>query len=172
RDGKILARTGRFVQYHDPIGIWVRQRPQQNGIYDAEDGSIGANTERKGQHRDKSECRLFCQHSQGVTKILEHRAHDYSLRKAMTGSTMVARRAGTKQAKNATAVKINVTTNIVGRSVAPMPKSRLRSNRVLANTPTKPSRRPAPTKRIPCTMTRRSTSYRWAAGARRNTTCA
>src|ERR1041384_1932515 len=88
RDGKILARAGRFVQYHDPIGIWIRKRPQQNGINDAKNCGVGANAEREGQHRDKSECRLVCQHSQGVTKILENGTHSsYSLRNATTGST-------------------------------------------------------------------------------------
>ena len=122
RNGKILARPGRFVQHHDPIGIWIRKRPKQNGINDAKNGGVGANAEREGQHRDKSECRLFCQHPQGISKILENGMHgSYPLRNATTGSTTLARRAGHQQASRATVPSKIITPVIVNGSVGPMP---------------------------------------------------
>jgi hypothetical protein len=55
RDGVILARPGRFVQDHDPVRVWIRKRPQQNRVDDAEDRGVRADPERKRQDRNQSE---------------------------------------------------------------------------------------------------------------------
>ena len=44
--------------HHRPIGIVPGQRPQQNGVYDAEDGRIGADAERQRQNRDRGKRRI------------------------------------------------------------------------------------------------------------------
>ena len=49
RDRIILSRPGRFVQNHDPVGIRIRQRPEQDGIDDAEDRGVRADAERERQ---------------------------------------------------------------------------------------------------------------------------
>jgi hypothetical protein len=56
-------------QDHDPVGLGVGQRPQKDGIDDAEDGGVGPDAEREGQQRDQCEARLFCKRAQGVAKI-------------------------------------------------------------------------------------------------------
>ena len=81
------------------------------------------------------------------------------------GSTRVARRAGIRQATNATPIRIRVTLSIVRRSVAPTPKRKLCSKREQSRTPTNPMTKPAPTKRIPCSTIRRKTSDRCAPSA-------
>ena len=52
RDGKILARTGRLIQNHDPVSIRIRKWTQQDGIDDAENGGVSADPERQRKHRD------------------------------------------------------------------------------------------------------------------------
>src|SRR4029077_12299944 len=55
RNGAILARTGRFVQDHDPGRVRIRKRPQENRVDDAEDRSVRTNPERERQDSDQSE---------------------------------------------------------------------------------------------------------------------
>ena len=47
------------------------QRPQQNSVDDAENGDIGANAERKGQHGNNGKAGLFEQHSERVAQVLD-----------------------------------------------------------------------------------------------------
>src|SRR5207244_3363951 len=47
RDRVILTRAGRFIQHHDPIGIWIRQRPQQDCVDYAKDGGVCADSQRQ-----------------------------------------------------------------------------------------------------------------------------
>ncbi len=44
-------------QPHDPIRIWIRQRPQQHAVDDAEDGGRGADAERQRHDRDDRKSR-------------------------------------------------------------------------------------------------------------------
>jgi len=44
--------SGLFRDGHDPAGLVVGQRIEQNGLYDAEDGCVGAYPERKRHHSD------------------------------------------------------------------------------------------------------------------------
>ena len=74
RNRIILTRSGRFIQHHDPVGIWIWQRPQQNRINDAENRSVRANTQRQRQDRDYTETRLLPQHAESVSNILFHSA--------------------------------------------------------------------------------------------------
>src|SRR5436309_7551740 len=94
RDGKILTRTGRFAQDHDPVRIRIRQRPKQNGVNDAEDGGVRPDAERERNDRNCGEGRIFNHLSKSKTEIV----HNYSYRSAVIGSTRVARRVGMRQA--------------------------------------------------------------------------
>ena len=60
----ILSRPGRFVQDHDPVGIRIRQRPEQNGVDDAEDGGVRADPERKRQDCNRGKRRIVDEQSQ------------------------------------------------------------------------------------------------------------
>ena len=53
RDRIILSRPGRFVQDHDPVGIRIRQRPEQDGVDDAEDRGVRTDPERERQDRNR-----------------------------------------------------------------------------------------------------------------------
>ena len=60
------------VEQHDqPIGIVIRQRPQQHAVDDGEDGGVGADAERERQHGDEREAGLPAQHARGVAKVLQ-----------------------------------------------------------------------------------------------------
>src|SRR5882762_7436008 len=72
RNRIILTRSGRFIQHHDPVGVWVWKRSQQNRINDAENRSVRANAERQRQDRYHTETRLLPQHSESVSNILAH----------------------------------------------------------------------------------------------------
>ena len=45
------------VDRHQPIGVRIRQRPQQHGVDDAEHGGVGADAERQRQDGDEGESR-------------------------------------------------------------------------------------------------------------------
>ena len=55
---------------HELLGIFVRQRAQQNGVNDAEDRAVRANAECESENRNRGEGRIFRQHPQAVTHIL------------------------------------------------------------------------------------------------------
>jgi len=61
RDRIILSRPGRFVQHHDPVGISIRQRPEQDGVDDAEDRGVRTDPERECQDGNRSEPRRFAE---------------------------------------------------------------------------------------------------------------
>ena len=61
----------RVLPDHDELfGIFIGQRPKQNGINDAEDGAVRADAERQRQYRNRGESRIFRQHPEAVTHIL------------------------------------------------------------------------------------------------------
>src|SRR5262245_45192337 len=90
---------------------------------------------------------------------------DYSVLRALTGSTRVARRAGRYAAASRTPTSVAHTPANVAGSVAPTPKSRLDSTRVAANAAVRPTTIPiAPVRTAwPTTMPR--TSRGWAPSA-------
>ena len=54
-----------------PVGQWL----EQNGLYDAEDGRVGAYPERKGQHSDNEKHRLAHQDTKGKANVREIAQH-------------------------------------------------------------------------------------------------
>ena len=70
RPGRAVAiRTARDVRrrrehLHEAIGVAIRQRPQQDGADDAEDGGVGADAERERDHGDGGEARRPPQRAQ------------------------------------------------------------------------------------------------------------
>ena len=55
---------------HELLGVGERQRPQQDRVHDAEDGSIGANGERQDQDRQRRKSRLPPHRPQRVAQVL------------------------------------------------------------------------------------------------------
>ena len=53
------------------LGVWKRERAQQHGIYDAEDGGAGADSQRKRDHHHRRKPRLLKQTSESVTQIVQ-----------------------------------------------------------------------------------------------------
>ncbi len=52
-----LARRISGKQHGQPVGIMVRQRPQQNGIHDAENCGIRANAQGQREYHNGAETR-------------------------------------------------------------------------------------------------------------------
>jgi len=97
----------------------------------------------------------------------------HSSRKATRGSTRVARRAGMKQAKNATAARIIETETKVAGSFGVTSKSMDRKTRVTIAAPTRPAANPTTTIRMPSPSAKRRISRRCAPRATRiPTSCA
>ena len=59
------------VECNDARRILIRQRAQNHGIYDAEDGGVGANTEGEGQDGDGGEGGILAERAQGVANVGE-----------------------------------------------------------------------------------------------------
>ena len=62
-------------QHHDTIGIFVRQRPQHDGIHHGEDRRVGADGQ---DHRDRNHDReraLLAQGANGMTNIVDEERH-------------------------------------------------------------------------------------------------
>src|SRR5262245_49860695 len=70
------------------------------------------------------------------------RTHVYSIRRAIIGSTFVARRAGIQQARNATVPSNNAINEKVTGSVAPMLNNKFEIKRVKANAASNPMTTP------------------------------
>ena len=60
-----------------PLRVRVRQRPEQNLVQEAENGGIGANSQRQRHHGHQGEDRLLAQRADGIAKVL-HGALDES----------------------------------------------------------------------------------------------
>ncbi len=65
---------------HDPSGLPVGQRLEQNRLYDAEDGRVGAYPERQRQHGDNEKHRLAHQDAKGKAKVLQNHIGIYAIR--------------------------------------------------------------------------------------------
>ena len=83
---------------HQLSGLGILERPQHDGVDDAEDGGAGADAEREREDDDRREARAIVQGSGGRIARREECASaeytPYSSRNATTGSTRVARSAG------------------------------------------------------------------------------
>jgi hypothetical protein len=52
------------------LRMGVGKRSEQDGVYNTEDGGIGADAERESENRDNGEARFFEQHSRAKAEIL------------------------------------------------------------------------------------------------------
>jgi hypothetical protein len=80
RDDVVLLVTREVVLPHDGdlVGVRIRQRPQQECIDDAEDGSVRADAERQGGHGHEGESGGPQQQPGRIAEVLQKVAH-YSL---------------------------------------------------------------------------------------------
>src|ERR1043165_5941759 len=91
-----FLRSG-FKQRHQLAGIGKRQRPQEHGVDDAEDGGVGADAERERDRRDDAQAGRLHQHAQAKLYVLNDGFHrleylpSYSSLSATNGSTLLAR---------------------------------------------------------------------------------
>ena len=69
RNRIILSRAGRFVENHDSLRVWIRQRSQQHRIDDAEDSGVSADPERKRDNSDGGKRRVFDELPERETQI-------------------------------------------------------------------------------------------------------
>jgi hypothetical protein len=79
----ILLRR-RFPDRDNPIEVRKWERPEQHCIDRTESGRIGADTERKSNHRDRSETGTPPQQAQSVTDILDQSSHGLFLTRTAT----------------------------------------------------------------------------------------
>jgi hypothetical protein len=69
RQGVALRRRTGRPQKDEPIRVVKRQRPQQHGVDDAEDGGVGADPEPERQERDNGEPRAPAKRAQRIDQI-------------------------------------------------------------------------------------------------------
>src|SRR5207245_2527542 len=60
---------------HNAVGAWVRERVNQDGVDDAEDGAGGADSQSQGEHCGQREARTLPQFAGGVAQIRGQRLH-------------------------------------------------------------------------------------------------
>src|SRR6266545_2625172 len=65
-NGAVLAKQ------YEPVGVPVRERPQQYRIHDAEDRRVRADAERQRERGNRSEAFVLEQHPQAKTQVLYH----------------------------------------------------------------------------------------------------
>jgi hypothetical protein len=77
RDREIddVPRTQVLPHEHQPIAVRVRQRPQQHGVYDAENGGAGANAERERDYCSDAERRHLTQRPRCVAEVVKQCPH-------------------------------------------------------------------------------------------------
>src|SRR5581483_11177931 len=90
------------------LRVVVRQRSQKHRVDHAEDRAVRADAEGECKNDNRGESGSFEQHPPGVLKVGNHDRYRYSVRSAWTGSTRVARLAGSKQARSAIAASTMV----------------------------------------------------------------
>jgi hypothetical protein len=69
-NGTVLAKQ------YEPVGITVRERPQQYRIHDAEDRRVRSYAQGQGQRGDEGDAGISPQHPYAVTQILKEGIHD------------------------------------------------------------------------------------------------
>src|SRR5215472_2781764 len=72
RHGELTLGPG-LLDTHEPASVGIRKRVQQDRMYNAVDGSVGADSKRKRKYRDDRECRAPTQGAQGVAQVLPQR---------------------------------------------------------------------------------------------------
>src|ERR1700730_11557152 len=99
-----VFRRGFREENRQAFGARVTERMQQGGVHYAEHGAVHSDSQSQREQRGEREPRRLSQHPRAVSDVLKkgvHRIRGYSYRKATIGSTVVARRAGTKVASSA-----------------------------------------------------------------------
>ena|SRR6185295_12247588 len=71
-DGGIFAF---FCDQDEVGGISEAKRTKQNGVDDAEDGGVGANSEGERQNSDQRECGALGEEAKRVAEILQQSLH-------------------------------------------------------------------------------------------------
>ena len=84
REGPVahVPRAQLAPDQHEPLGVDVRQRPQQDRVHHAENRRARADAERDRRDSDRREAGILPQHSGGVAEILEEVVHMIALSKA------------------------------------------------------------------------------------------
>ena len=70
RDVGEIAEGEFAVEPNEAVCIRERERAEDDGIDDAEDGGVGADAERECQDRDDGKGRIFAESAEGVAEIL------------------------------------------------------------------------------------------------------
>ena len=60
---------------HDPVGVRIRQRLQQDYVDHRKDGGVGANTQRQRRDGDSRETGTLAQDAKGVSQVGEQVVH-------------------------------------------------------------------------------------------------
>ena len=76
----------RRPDHGEAIGIWKRQRAQENGVDHAEDGAVGSDPEGEGDDRDEGKAGRFDELPKGVAEIIHKVAQASSLHGCLVGS--------------------------------------------------------------------------------------
>ena len=69
----------RLPEHDEAFGSRERQRPQEHGVDDREDGRVGADAQRERHNCHQRESRLLHKHSRGVANVLPESFHCLSL---------------------------------------------------------------------------------------------
>ena len=65
-----------FPDGDEPVWVFVGQRPQQYGVHDAEQGSVGADAESECQNHNSREDTFLYKHAEAVAEILQKSVND------------------------------------------------------------------------------------------------
>ena len=73
REGRVLLvqTAGALTDVDQPVLILVRERTQQHSLHDGEDGGVGADAQRQGQHDGQRQAPHPGERPRGVPKISE-----------------------------------------------------------------------------------------------------
>src|SRR2546430_4443437 len=88
----------------EAVRLRERQGTVEEGVDDGKDGGIGADADRQREDGNRGEAGALAQRARGVAEVSEHRVGHYSTRKAASGSSRAALRAGRSAATIAHAV--------------------------------------------------------------------
>src|SRR5205809_602832 len=86
---RLLSLTG-FLQQHQPVGILIRKRAEQNTVHHGKHGCAGAQAQRQGKDCYCSEARRPAQYAKRVEHVL-HKRPDESLNSTKTTMVRVER---------------------------------------------------------------------------------
>ena len=70
---EIFTQSG--VDLHQPIGVFDRKVPQEDGVHHAEDGGVEPDAERQRHRGNNSESGLAHQPPQGVAQVTDEIVH-------------------------------------------------------------------------------------------------